>query len=64
MPSEDVLFSITSHHLTAGLTEADLAGNRDLAGFGGTAEIQAEIIGGLGPRTWPRLLWSVWSRSF
>jgi hypothetical protein len=48
VPSEDVLFSITSPSSgTAGLSEADLAGIRDPAEFGGTAEIQTEIIGGV-----------------
>jgi hypothetical protein len=46
MPSEDVLFSITSPSSgTAGLSEADFAGIRGAAGFGGAAEIRTEIIG-------------------
>ena len=48
MSSEDVLVSVTSRHLTAGLSEADLAGISDPAGFG-TVEIQAETISG----SWP-----------
>jgi len=61
MPSEDVLFGITSPSSgTAGLSEADLAGMRGAARSGGTAEIRTQIID-LGPQTWPGLLQSVLS---
>jgi hypothetical protein len=47
MPSEDVLFSITSHHLTLlALKRSGLCWHQESCGFGGTAEIQTEIIGG------------------
>ena len=51
MPSEDVLLSIRRRHpaLHAGLSEAGLAPSGILQGFGGTTEIQKEIIArGLG----------------
>jgi hypothetical protein len=48
MPSEDVLFSVTSRHpALLGVSEVHFAGIRDPAGFGSTAESQTEIIGGV-----------------
>jgi hypothetical protein len=60
MPSEDVLFSITSHH-PALLARAmpTLLASGILPGFGGSAESQTEIIGGgFSLQAWPELLWS------
>jgi hypothetical protein len=47
MPSEDVLFSITSRHsiMHAGLSETGLAPSGIPQGLGGTTGIMKEVIG-------------------